>query len=103
MRWVVKRRVQRVKLPYPHCMVLLTETGGRQIAELSLLPNAVVEDFNIFCDLAFRLLASDKTAMMHEFGFQQSPTTFRRRVMARGQASRSQQLPSRLIDARMPN
>ena len=68
-----------------------------------LLPDAVVKDFDVFCDLVPRLLAGSETPVMHQFSFQRAPATFHRRVMPRGQASRSQQLPFRLIDTRIPN
>jgi hypothetical protein len=49
-----------------HCIVLLTESGGRQMAESSLLSDAVVEDLDAFRDLAFGLLASFFFAIVHQ-------------------------------------
>jgi hypothetical protein len=61
---------------YLHCIELLTESGGRQIAESCLLSNPVVEDFNVLRDLAFGLLPGGEAAMMHQFGLQGAPTAF---------------------------
>ena len=66
---------------YMFCIVLLTESGGRQIAESCLLSNSVVEDLDVFRDLARSLLAGGEAAVMHQFGLQGAPATFHRCVI----------------------
>jgi hypothetical protein len=43
-----------------HCIVFLTESGERQMAKPRLLSDAVVEDLNLFGDLALSLLTVAK-------------------------------------------
>lgn len=64
-----------------HCIVLLTESGGRQMAESCLLSDAVIEDLDVLRDLAFGLLAGGEATVMHQFGIQGTPATFHRCVV----------------------
>ncbi len=64
-----------------HCIVLLSESGGRQMAESCLLPNAVVEDLEVSRNLALGLFAGREAAVMHQFGLQGTPATFHRCVV----------------------
>ncbi len=80
---------------YMFCIVLLTESGGRQIAESCLLSNSVVEDLDVFRDLARSLLAGGEAAVMHQFGFKEP------QQLSIG--ALSQQFPLRLMEGCMPN
>ena len=66
---------------YSFCIESLAESDGRQIAESSLLSNAVIEDLDVFGDLAFSLLAGSEALVMNQFSFQGTPATFHRRVI----------------------
>ena len=51
------------------------------MAESSLLSDAVVEDLDVFGDLALGLLAGREATVMHQFGFQGTPAAFHRCVV----------------------
>jgi len=56
-----------------HGIVLPTESGGQQIAKLRLLPHAVVEDLDLFADIALSLLPRREAAVIHQFGSSGNP------------------------------
>ena len=64
--------------------------------------NAIVKHFDIFKDDLPCLLTLGEAVMMQAFRLQRAKEAFHRRVVPRGQAARSQQIPFRLIDVCMP-
>ena len=64
-----------------HCIVLLTESGRRQMAESRLLSNPVVEDLDVFRDLTFCLLPRSEATVMDQFCLQGTPATFHRGIV----------------------
>ena len=53
-------------------MILLAESGGREIPQPSLLPLSVVEDLDVLGDFAFGLFARDEAPVMNQFVLQGS-------------------------------
>ncbi len=51
-------------------MVLLTESGGRQMAESSLLSDVVLEDLEVLGKPTLGLLPCSEAAVMHQLSLQ---------------------------------
>lgn len=51
-----------------HCIVLLSESSGRQMVKSQQLSDSVVEDVDVFGDIALGVPPRREAAVMQQFG-----------------------------------